>query len=73
MDNRLLQGSCMCGTSGETREYFRNRNKYIKKFKPINDEDCNAIEMAFAKKNADECKIWIRGIQEGMYINYNDD
>ena len=43
-----------CGTSGEAREYFRNRDQYIKKFKPINNEDHEAIEMAFAKKNADE-------------------
>src|SRR6266542_2756411 len=34
-----------CGTSGEAREYFRNRNQHIKKFKPINDEDHEAIEM----------------------------
>ncbi len=38
----------------------------------MDEEDCKLIEMVFAKKNANECKIWIRNIQEGMYINYNN-
>ena len=62
MDNRLLQGSCMCGTSGETREYFRNRNKYIKKFKPINNEDCDAIEMACNNPHPQKLGVNIFGI-----------
>ena len=47
-------------TSDEAKEYFNDLNKHVKKFKPMDEEDCKLIEMVFAKKNANECKIWIR-------------
>ena len=49
-------------TSDKAKEYFSDLNKHIKRFKPMNEEDHRLIEMAFSKKNADECKIRIRGI-----------
>src|SRR6266540_2789970 len=58
-------------TSDEAKEYFSDLNKHIKKFKPMDEEDHRLIDMAFAKKNAGERKIWIRDIQEGTYIDYN--
>src|SRR6266540_5392165 len=59
-------------TLNEIKEYFGDLGKYVKRSKPMDEEDCKLIEMVFAKKNANECKIWIRNIQEGVYINYND-
>ena len=59
-------------TSNEAKEYFGNLKKHTRRYKPTDEEDCEAIEMAFAKKNADERKIWIENIQEGTYIDYNN-
>ena len=59
-------------TGDEAKEYFSDLGKHIKKFKPMDEEDHKLIETVFAKKNADERKIWIRGIKEGTYIDYND-
>ncbi|CAJ0756558.1 11694_t:CDS:2, partial [Entrophospora sp. SA101] len=59
-------------TSEEAREYFNDLGKHVKKFKPMDDEDHKLIDMAFAKKNADERKSWIRGIEDGTYIDYRD-
>ena len=60
-------------TLNEIKEYFGgDLGKYVKRFKPMDEEDCKLIEMVFAKKSANKCKIWIRNIQEGVYINYND-
>ena len=47
-------------------------NKHIKGFKPTDEEDRRLLEMVFDKKKADERKTWIRDIQEGTCINYND-
>jgi len=38
----------------------------------MDEEDYRLVEMAFAKKNVNGHKIWIRGIQEGTYIDYNN-
>jgi len=50
-------------TTDEAEEYFSDLNKHIKRFKQMDKEDHRLVEMAFTKKNADKCKIWIRGIQ----------
>ncbi|CAJ0758091.1 14986_t:CDS:10 [Entrophospora sp. SA101] len=57
-------------TSDEAKEYFNDLDKHVKLFKPMDDEDHKLIEMAFSKKNADERKEWIKGIEDGTYIDY---
>ncbi|CAJ0901869.1 11930_t:CDS:2, partial [Entrophospora sp. SA101] len=57
-------------TSNEAKEYFKNLGKHVKLFKPMDNEDHQLVEMAFAKKNADERKNWIKSIEDGTYIDY---
>ena len=47
-------------TLNEIKEYGGDLGKYVKRFKPMDEEDRKLIEMVFAKKNANKCKIWIR-------------
>ena len=50
------------GTSDSTegREYFSNLGKHKKDFVWADDEDNNAIELAFSKKKTEERKNWLR-------------
>ncbi|CAJ0745242.1 21096_t:CDS:10, partial [Entrophospora sp. SA101] len=57
-------------TSDEAKEYFNDLSKHVKLFKPMDSEDHRLIEMAFAKKKANERKEWIRGIEARTFIDY---
>jgi DNA topoisomerase II len=53
------------GTSEEkdAREYFSNMEKHMISFRTADDEDRKAIELAFAKKQADARKEWLRELE----------
>nr|KYP71391.1 DNA topoisomerase 2 [Cajanus cajan] len=66
-------------TPQEGREYFRDLDKHKKDFVWDDEQDGNAIEMAFSKKKTEDRKIWIRNFEPGnhrdhmdRYINYRD-
>lgn len=48
-------------TSKEGREYFQNLAKHKKDFAWVNEQDGEAIELAFSKKKIEERKNWLRG------------
>ncbi|CAJ0751192.1 6314_t:CDS:2 [Entrophospora sp. SA101] len=60
-------------TSDEAKQYFSDLRKHVKIFKPMDEEDHKLVEMAFTKKDTDERKTWISGIQDGAHIDYLDD
>lgn len=47
-------------TSKEGKEYFKNLQKHKKDFMWINDDDGDAIELAFSKKKIEARKNWLR-------------
>jgi DNA topoisomerase-2 len=47
-------------TSKEGREYFANLEKHRKDFIWVDDQDGDAIELAFSKKKIEERKNWLR-------------
>ena len=47
-------------TSKEGREYFANLEKHRKDFIWEDEEDGEAIELAFSKKKIEERKSWLR-------------
>ena len=47
-------------TSKEGREYFENLEKYRKDFIWEDEQDWEAIELAFSKKKIEERKSWLR-------------
>ncbi|XP_061355675.1 DNA topoisomerase 2-like [Gastrolobium bilobum] len=66
-------------TPQEGREYFGDLDKHQKDFVWEDDQDGNAIEMAFSKKKAEDRKTWIRNFEPGTFrdhmakrINYRD-
>nr|CAG8594479.1 13320_t:CDS:2 [Entrophospora candida] len=57
-------------TPNGTKEYFKNYRKYLKKFKQMDNEDQRVLEIVFAKSNTDECKKWIKNIEQDTDVNY---
>ncbi|PIA48452.1 hypothetical protein AQUCO_01400799v1 [Aquilegia coerulea] len=69
------------GTSNEdeAREYFRNIENNKKEFELMDEQDGEAIEMAFSKKKIEARKNWLRQFEPGTHldnsgklIKYND-
>jgi len=58
-------------TPEEAKEYFRSIDKHKLFFEYVDEEDDEAIVMAFGKKNAEKRKDWINSFQEGTYMDYN--
>ncbi|OAY39989.1 DNA topoisomerase 2 [Manihot esculenta] len=53
----------------EGKEYFRDIEKHKKDFIWIDDQDGNAIELAFSKKKIEERKNWLRQYQPGTHLD----
>ncbi|KAL4561866.1 hypothetical protein LXL04_034048 [Taraxacum kok-saghyz] len=59
------------GTSSgkEGAEYFADLEKHKKDFVWFDDEDGEAIELAFSKKKIEGRKIWLRRLEPGTYFD----
>ncbi|KAI3510850.1 hypothetical protein L1887_17987 [Cichorium endivia] len=59
------------GTSSgkEGAEYFADLDKHKKDFIWADDEDGEAIELAFSKKKIEARKTWLRALQAGTYFD----
>lgn len=59
------------GTSepAEMQEYFGDLPKHKKDFRYIGPEDDSAIQLAFAKANADQRKEWLASYQPGTHLD----
>lgn len=55
-------------TSKEGREYFQNLDKHKKDFLWVDEQDGDAIELAFSKKKIEERKNWLRRFEVGCFI-----
>lgn len=60
----------MCGYQGlgtsdakEGKEYFANLDMHRKIFTWEDNNDCNAIELAFSKKKIEARKHWLREVE----------
>ncbi|KAG6408579.1 hypothetical protein SASPL_131595 [Salvia splendens] len=62
---------CGLGTSTgeEAKEYFRDLEKHKKDFVWENDEDGEAIELAFSKKKIEARKSWLRQFEPGTFLD----
>ena len=57
------------GTSKEGKEYFKNLDKHKKDFMWINEEDGDAIELAFSKKKIEAEKNLLRHFESRTYLH----
>ncbi|KDP43507.1 hypothetical protein JCGZ_16794 [Jatropha curcas] len=53
----------------EGKEYFKDIEKRKKVFILMDDQDGNAIKLAFSKKKIDERKNWLRQYQPGTHLD----
>ncbi|PKA63063.1 DNA topoisomerase 2 [Apostasia shenzhenica] len=56
-------------TSKEGKEYFQDIHKHKKDFLWANDQDGDAIELAFSKKKIEARKNWLRQFEPGTYLD----
>ncbi|KAF5179677.1 Dna topoisomerase [Thalictrum thalictroides] len=56
-------------TDDEAMEYFRNIENNRKVFEPMDEQDGEAIEMAFSKKKIEARKNWLRQFEPGTYLD----
>ncbi|XP_042007097.1 DNA topoisomerase 2-like isoform X1 [Salvia splendens] len=56
-------------TGEEAKEYFRDLEKHKKDFVWENDEDGEAIELAFSKKKIEARKSWLRQFEPGTFLD----
>ncbi|KAK7826207.1 dna topoisomerase 2 [Quercus suber] len=56
-------------TSKEGREYFANLEKHRKDFIWEDEQDGEAIELAFSKKKIEERKSWLRQFEPGTHLD----
>eukprot|EP00775_Hariotina_reticulata_P006914 gene6914-7130_t len=63
------------GTSSakEAKEYFANMDQHKKNFVWEDDEDGEAIEMAFSKKKVEDRKRWLSAFRSGTYLDQSVD
>lgn len=61
------------GTSDdkEAKEYFQNINLHEIKFRYDNDQDDEAVDLAFNKKKADERKEWLTRYDPDIFVDHN--
>lgn len=58
--------------SKEGREYFQDLEKHKKDFVWADDEDGDAIELAFSKKKIEARKNWLRQFEPGTYLDQKE-
>ncbi|XP_038982287.1 DNA topoisomerase 2 [Phoenix dactylifera] len=56
-------------TSKEGKEYFHDIDKHKKDFIWVDDQDGDAIELAFSKKKIEARKNWLRHFETGTYLD----
>ncbi|KAG8391224.1 hypothetical protein BUALT_Bualt01G0165600 [Buddleja alternifolia] len=59
-------------TDQEGKEYFQDLGMHKKDFVWENDQDGEAIELAFSKKKIEERKNWLRQFEHGTYLNQKE-
>lgn len=58
-------------TDKEAKEYFSNLTKHIIKFKHINKDDDDSIDLAFNKTKADQRKEWLKTYDSENTVDHN--
>jgi DNA topoisomerase-2 len=58
-------------TAKEAKEYFRDIESHELSFKWHNEEDGQAIDLAFNKKRADDRKEWINNYEDGSHVDHS--
>ncbi|XP_057870528.2 DNA topoisomerase 2 [Cryptomeria japonica] len=59
-------------TSKEGKEYFSNLEKHKKDFVWVDEQDGDAIELAFSKKKIEARKNWLRQFEAGTYLDQTE-
>ncbi|KAL0464445.1 UNVERIFIED_CONTAM: DNA topoisomerase 2 [Sesamum latifolium] len=59
-------------TDQEGKEYFEDLGKHKKDFVWVDEQDGEAIELAFSKKKIEARKNWIRQFEPGTYLSEQD-
>ncbi|XP_068651823.1 DNA topoisomerase 2-like [Aristolochia californica] len=59
-------------TSEEGRQYFREIGKHKKDFVWADDQDGDAIELAFSKKKIEARKDWLRQFEPGTHLDQKE-
>ncbi|KAM0934081.1 putative DNA topoisomerase (ATP-hydrolyzing) [Dioscorea sansibarensis] len=63
---------CGTSTSKEGKEYFSDLGKHQKDFLWVDDQDGDAIELAFSKKKIEARKNWLRQFEPGTYLDQSE-
>lgn len=58
-------------TSKEAKEYFKDLEQHELQFRWHDEEDGQAIDLAFNKKRADDRKEWINSYVEGSHVDHD--
>ena len=69
-DHKYYKG---LGTSSteDAQSYFRDLDRHLKEFHVMQDSEAELIELAFAKKKADERKEWLRQFKPGTFLDHS--
>ncbi|XP_010023597.2 DNA topoisomerase 2 [Eucalyptus grandis] len=59
-------------TSKEGKQYFQNLQLHKKDFVWVDDQDGDAIELAFSKKKIEARKTWLRQYEPGTYLDQKE-
>ncbi|CAL5330796.1 unnamed protein product [Camellia sinensis] len=59
-------------TSKEGKEYFSNLQMHKKDFMWVDEQDGEAIELAFSKKKIEARKNWLRQFEPGTYLDQKE-
>ncbi|KAJ0989896.1 hypothetical protein J5N97_008252 [Dioscorea zingiberensis] len=59
-------------TSKEGKEYFSDLAKHKKDFLWVDQQDGDAIELAFSKKKIEARKCWLRQFEPGTYLDQSE-
>ncbi|XP_010023678.2 DNA topoisomerase 2 [Eucalyptus grandis] len=59
-------------TSKEGKQYFQNLDMHKKDFVWVDDQDGDAIELAFSKKKIEARKTWLRQFEPGTYLDQKE-
>ncbi|KAL6006450.1 hypothetical protein ACLOJK_037404 [Asimina triloba] len=59
-------------TSEEGKDYFKDIDKHKKEFVWENEEDSDAIELAFSKKKIEQRKNWLRQFEPGTHLDQKE-
>ncbi|KAF8016195.1 hypothetical protein BT93_H1646 [Corymbia citriodora subsp. variegata] len=59
-------------TSKEGKQYFQDLEMHKKDFVWVDDQDGDAIELAFSKKKIEARKTWLRQFEPGTYLDQKE-